>query len=654
MSAAPSLLQARLAGLHGAQDREARAGLLLEALGDRSDQVREAAVALAAREIAPERLLPLVANGRDALVRNAALAALERQGPYARSAVELAVASPDPDLAMFACQVLGSIGGASSAPALLQALGHPGVNVVQAAAEALGRLRRPEAVTPLLRLLEREPWLQLAALDALAAIADPRAAPAILPLVADALVADPALEALARLASPVALPTLLPLLGDAATRDQWPGMLRAVGATLERAGYQLEGDPCAALLEFGAAVDAGRGTTGFWHWLAERLGDEADGASLRAAGALVIAARIVSLYPLALRWGADPGAHPWVAEVARAHRVEFEGVLRALLVHPDADVRAATLRVLPPAHLGPDPLRRALADGAPAVRLAACDALAALPDPLASGRLTELLDRGTPAERTAAARALLQHPESVRAVLASRLEGQDEAAVAAIIEVLGDAHVPELEEPLVRLGSRVPASCRRTALRAVARIPGSRAEVLLLRALADRDHGVQVEALDLLVARGGDKVRTTLLVLLGVDDSLRYHVIRALARLGRQEAVGPLIALYPQAPLHERIEILSALGRLSGREAIPFLRKALADPQPEIRRATARVLALSAGPGELQLLAELAADADWVLRAEAARALGGLGEAAHPLLLELGRDLDLTVARTARASLAGT
>ena len=193
---------------------------------------------------------------------------------------------------------------------------------------------------------------------------------------------------------------------------------------------------------------------------------------------------------------------------------------------------------------------------------------------------------------------------------------------------------------------------RRAALRAVAPIPGAAAEVLLLRALADRDTAQQIEALELLVERGGERVLVTLVALLGVADSLRYHVIRALGRLGLPGAAGPLEALFATAPLHEQLEILASLGRLGHRGSRTFLAERVESSHPEIGRAAAPGFAALAMPGDLALLQRMANSPDWVLRGEAARALGRLDlPAGRQPLLDLARDLEPEVARAARAAL---
>lgn len=672
MTSASAALSTRLAALDRPADHPERERCIREGLGDDSAAVREVAVAWAARVVEPETLIPLVAEGADALLRNAALAALERQGPYAMHAVERAVASTDADLAMFACQVLGSIGGASSATPLLGALARSEVNVIQAAAEALGRLRCREAVAPLLALLEREPWLQLAAVDGLGAIGDPAAAQGLLKLLPDSLVAEPALAALARIAPPAALPRLLALLADPAHQRLRAPALRAVGAILVADPVPATAD----LQAFGRAIEADHGEGSLWQFLAECLGggEEEPGlpgshdpgddrsqsrngnATLRAAGALVLAGGIASLFALLVRWAEARDGREWVTSLVQCFPGRLVPAARALLGHPDPAVRAGVLWVLPPGAIEVEHLRAALGDAAASVRMAACHAIGTVGEAASAKALAALLDSGTAQERAAAAEALFRLAPDVRLpYLSERLDpGTDEDVLQAVLGALTADAAPDLAERVLHLAANTSGAVRRAALRAAALVPGPRAEVLLLRALADRDPRLQVEALDLLVGRGGDRVRTTLLAMLGVADSLRYHVIRALGHLGHPEAAAPLETLYSTAPLHERVEILTALARLGGPAAREFLRQCLDQPQSEIRRVAAQGLAALADAGDLALLGRLAADQDWVLRSEAAQALGRLGPGpARPVLLDLVRDLEPAVARTARAALAG-
>ena len=98
--AVPSATQ-RLAALDAANGPE-REAVILAALEDDAPTVRERAVRLAARYVEPQVLGAMVADGVNAARRNGALAALERQGPYAVPHLVELLQSPDSDVVMFA------------------------------------------------------------------------------------------------------------------------------------------------------------------------------------------------------------------------------------------------------------------------------------------------------------------------------------------------------------------------------------------------------------------------------------------------------------------------------------------------------------------------------------------------------------------------
>ena len=669
MSRTPTFLAARLAALNHPDDRMLRDGLILDALGDTSPAVREVAVAWAARSLAPATLLPLMADPVDSVLRNAALAALERQGPYAVTAVAQLASDVDPDVAMFSCQVLGGIGSREAAPALLAALSRPEVNVVQAAAEALGRLQLREAVPALVAMLGRETWLQLAAVDALGAIGSAEAVQPLLALVPDSFVAIPALDALRRIGDAATLPPVLELLLDPHRAHLRVPLLHALGGILPNAARSQ------LLINAGHAIEADHGPEGLWAFLAARLAGEDDdsdltggstasgddrsrtrggSASMRAAGLLVLGTGVHSLLPLVVRRAADPDCAAWIIPAARRLPSSAAAGCAVLLTHPDGEVRTGAVRLMEPEVIGVARLLGLLTEQDAGVRLAAIEAVGQLADPVAAPSLARFLENGTTPQATAAARALARLPAAAIAeALGTRLdETASDAVVAGALTVLGEVRVAALDERVMRLAGSTARPVRKAALRATARIPGAAAEVLLFRALADRDPGQQVEALELLVGRGGERVLTTLLAMLGVADSLRYHVIRALGRLGEVRAAAPLEALFRSAPLHEQLEILAAVERLGSPGSRLFMAECLNHAHAEIRRAAAQGLSTLATADDLELLHRLAGNSDWVLRGEAARAFGRLGlPEGRPPLLDLVRDLEPVVARTARAAL---
>jgi HEAT repeat protein len=191
------------------------------------------------------------------------------------------------------------------------------------------------------------------------------------------------------------------------------------------------------------------------------------------------------------------------------------------------------------------------------------------------------------------------------------------------------------------------------AIRAAAQLPGAKAEVALIRALADRQQAIQVEALDLLARRDHAKTIPTLAALLEAADSLRSYVIRALGQMRALEAVPNLESLYYRCSTPERAEIVLAMTRISGPRISEFLRARLREPETEIQRAAARGLARVVDRTHLPLLVSMAAHADWYIRAEAARGLGRVRLAeGQETLLTLARDIEPAVSSAAREALA--
>jgi HEAT repeat protein len=289
------------------------------------------------------------------------------------------------------------------------------------------------------------------------------------------------------------------------------------------------------------------------------------------------------------------------------------------------------------------------------VRAAACRALGRLGDGRAAAALVGRIQEGAPEERAAAAAALGRLPiESLEGLCACLDPRAGEETVVAALEAVRVAAASAFEADVLALARAPSPGTRLAALRAAAALPGTRTELALFRALGDRDERVQMEVLELLVERGGDRTGATLIALLSAADSLRFRVIRALGRLRAAEAVPKLEALYADAPLHERVEIIRALAAIAPPGVTDLLRPRLRAPESDIRHVAAFGLAQVAGPEDIPTLVAMAADDDWAMRNEAARGLGRLGlPESRPTLLTLVRDVEPVVARTARGALDG-
>jgi HEAT repeat protein len=294
-----------------------------------------------------------------------------------------------------------------------------------------------------------------------------------------------------------------------------------------------------------------------------------------------------------------------------------------------------------------------LDDPDPSVRAAACYAIGRLRLDASAPLLAERLRRGEPAERTAAAQALGRLSVAALAELAGCLGPEsDEAVLLASLKVLAERPVPGFESAVLRLAEDRRPPVRRAGLRAAARLEGTRTDVLLLRALADRSQATQVEALDLLVGRGGEQSIAVLVALLGTADSLRFHVIRALGQCRAAGAAAKLRSIYQECGPHERLQIVGALRQIAPPWLGEFLHQRLGDPELDIRRVAAEGLADLGDESALVTLLGLADHPDWGIRHAVARGLGRDPRPdTYPVLLALVRDVEPVVAATARTSL---
>jgi HEAT repeat protein len=652
----------RLALLDALPDGPSRDGVILAALEDESAVVRDRAIRLATRYIEPHVLGALVADEVNAVRRNAAIAALERQGPYAVPHLRTMLASPQVDVVMFALQLLSRIGDPLAVHAVVPLARHPDPNVAQSAIEALGKLRHREAVPTLLELLGGDLWLQIAAIAALGEIGDPLAVQPLVALVPESIVAEPAVVALQRIAAPESLQALLRKLMEVRDRPLRDALLLAIGVVIDlhpnpvpvalRCGAEIEGDPTRDLLAYLEEILQWEAEPG---GAAEPAGGESrDRASLlRAAAVVAVVAGLRSLYPPVLIRIATAEDPAWVVGLFLRHPGALSPALRGLLRHADLRVRRGAL--LAGAFAAEDValVIEHLEDGDGLVRAAACRALGIIGELKTAPLLIQRLCNGETEERAAAAEALSEFPPVALQGLESCLvDGVSMPVMAAALEVLSRRTMPQFEAQLVELARHESPIIRRGAIRALARVPGTRPEVVLIRAIADNHAEVRVQALDLLVKRDQAQIVPKLAALLEINDSFRCHVIRALGLMRAIEVAPNLETLYGESTRHEQVEIVRAMTKIAGPRIVEFLLGRLRESAPEIRRAAAAGLAKVVDAKHLPVLVALAEDPDWSVRSQAAHGLGRLKLVeGQDVLLTLARDVEPAVATIAREAL---
>ncbi len=177
----------------------------------------------------------------------------------------------------------------------------------------------------------------------------------------------------------------------------------------------------------------------------------------------------------------------------------------------------------------------------------------------------------------------------------------------------------------------------------------------LRRLIADRDPDARARAVEMLRKDGDAGTVPALLLLLGdAHPRVRARAVQALSRMGDPADLPPLVrpGLASSRP-HVRLGVCEALGLARQKAAVPLLLDRLSDPDPDVRAGAAAALG---GIGEASAAERLAATfrryRDWPTRATVLEALARLApEQAKPLLSEAAADASYQVRMLAAESM---
>jgi HEAT repeat protein len=111
-----------------------------------------------------------IRNHENADIRNTAMEVYRALGIRAFPSLESLLRSEDPEIRLFAVNVLHQIGENGALPLLLSSIRDPDVNVRTASAEALGMAGNDKALEALKAVLEDDPWVGMAAVSAMGEI----------------------------------------------------------------------------------------------------------------------------------------------------------------------------------------------------------------------------------------------------------------------------------------------------------------------------------------------------------------------------------------------------------------------------------------------------------------------------------------------------
>jgi HEAT repeat protein len=236
---------------------------------------------------------------------------------------------------------------------------------------------------------------------------------------------------------------------------------------------------------------------------------------------------------------------------------------------------------------------------------------------------------------------------------------------ASIATLLGRTGAPRAAPLLVELTRAKDLALRVAAIDALGALgptsgPGASkqedATSALLGALVAPDAAVRLHAATALSDSGGAQARDALVTSLdGGDEIDRTAVLTALggilARAPSDASIAKLVAAFALSAGPERDAIIEAIGRATLPSATTALANMARSEEAADRRAVATVVA--ARPNDAGLARALLADPDASVRAQAAWALGSLGDASDvPHLDAMAQGVDIDAATNAAAAIA--
>jgi HEAT repeat protein len=584
----------------------------------------------------------------------AADAAIHLRAARATEAVAGWLNAPDVRVRRKACEVARALPNPRAVAPLARTLGDPDAEVRAEAAEALGRQTSPEAVAPLLgRLDDPTPAVRIQIVVALARLGGSRA---VVPLVGKVEDSSPdvrqaVVRALGELGDARASAALVLALRDQnaeVRRDGLTALGRMRAADTVDAIAPFVSDASAAL-RLAAVTALGRiATPDAVRVLVGALGTNDDEAGaleptpVRDALVAVGGASVPSLHAL-LAGSPSPQTATSAAWVLGALHARDEAPAIVTAMRRGVLPTAAALHAIAGAGTGADVpvVLEFVTDRSPLVRGEALTAALALLDPTRpDGRAVEPLAaalrdaRPTPPERARIA-TLLGRTGAPRAapLLVELTRAKDVALRIAAIDALG------------ALGPTPTPS-------------GSRQEdatAALLDALGATDAAVRLHASTALADAGGERARDALVASLdGGDEIDRTAVLTALggvlSRAPNDASVAKLAATLSLSAGPERDAIIEAIGRAELPSATAVLAAVARSEEAADRRAAATAAAVH--PGDVGVARTLLADPDASVQAEAAWALGTVGDASDvPRLEAIARAADIEAGANAAAAI---
>jgi HEAT repeat protein len=590
-----------------------------------SPGIRQRALRLGAALLPDDQLMAYLRNEADDVLRNMGLEVLKLRTHKALNLSLDLLNDPDPDVVLQAVLSLDHVRDPRALDHLRGLLMHPNPNVVQATILAIGHIGDGRCVQDLLPFLKADPWLQVAAIQALGDFRAPEALKPLITLLDDAMVAPLAADSIARIGGRKAFRILADLRKEGGDHLESESLLGLLSHVIEGISGPLK-------------VPEGLRAS-----LARDLRNEAEPVRGAAAACL-----------LALGPGTGDGA-----------------ALKILASTGDARFLPSCLarrKDLTPRLLSrPEPLEswgRELARRYPgsvpprlAVRLIKC---AASVEDVAL--LAEVfLKIRTPGMGAPLLQSYLSGTPEWRQILLKALRAHRREVITAL-ERAGS--IPPEDSLVLRALLGAPAGGLRAMLSALPPEPRLRAAALLaarpsLAARLEWERWIREDgpAFVPLLADLASRTRHPKLVTLSLR-LLEERADPALARLAGDlrdsHAVPVLLKHFSSAGGEVRAFVLEALGRIGGPQAREALAETARGTRNDEARLAFRALALCAVPQDVPFFLERVAHPAWMVRLACAEVLGRFpGPLTRTALTDLSADPMTLVSQRALALLDG-
>jgi HEAT repeat protein len=555
----------------------------------------------------------------DAPTRNASMDILRAVGVQDFPTLLELLRDGDPDIRIFASDILGSTQSHLAVPPLCEALlKDPEVNVRYQAAVSLGELAFAEAAKCLGKALCDEEWVQFAVIEALAKIRDGASVGDLVKALdkSSDLVASMIVDALGEIGNIKAVTMLLRRM------DASPLVLRN---KIVKAVVRILGGRALSLLSHGERERFGG------YLLAALTDDEEDIQDAAVSGL-----------------GSVGGEDATRAVLDHAARLDRDAQPERY-EHAVAALREIGLT---------ETLGQVLREGDAARLPTALDVLTALPGPDSARLVMDSFD-GLPEEsRPAAAKTLaaIAGPEAVDFFLA-HLEDGDEGVLLEALGFLGAKmrHTAAGDRVFTLLGHDSDA-VKEAALEACVAIGGEGLDTRFRELFASEEPMDRLMAVYALGKMGvGDHMDIITTALADAVPDIRKIALEALAdTCGGQEGGLPLIvSRLTDENRDVRLVVVELLGGCHSVDVFPYLERALSDPDDWVR---VRAMEALGGRGERKAvprLTELIRDQSKLVALKAVETLGHLGgPQAFQVLLGLSSGEDPELAEAAETAIA--